>query len=43
MRLNILSVVLMVTFGTLISPREAFAVIQNLNGQTGENETFQND
>jgi len=43
MRLNILSVVLMVTFGTLISPREAFAVIQNLNGQTGQNQTFQND
>ena len=43
MRLRVLSVVLLTTLWVFIAPREALAVVQSLNGQTGQTQTFQND
>lgn len=43
MKLRILSIVLLVMLGMLVTPTEALAVIQSLNGQTGQTQTFNND
>lgn len=43
MKLRILSITLLVLLGLLASPTEVQAVIQGLNSQTGQTQTFQND
>lgn len=43
MILRIFISVLLATSWILITPKEALAVIQNLNGQTGQTQTFSND
>lgn len=43
MKLRIVLSILLATSWILITPKEALAVIQNLNGQTGQTQSFQND
>lgn len=42
-KFRILSVILTATLVALVAPTKALAVVQNLNGQTGQIQTFQND
>lgn len=42
-KLPILFITILVFLTLFTNPREAFAVVQNLNGQTGQTQTFQND
>lgn len=42
-KINILLSIVLASSGLLIFPTSAFAVMQNLNGQTGQTQTFQND
>lgn len=43
MKLRILLTAFLASFTFFVIPTEVFAVIQNLNGQTGQTQTFQND
>lgn len=43
MKFNILAVILIAIVGMIFSPKEAHAVIQSLNNQTGQTQTFAND
>lgn len=43
LKLHILLNVLLVLLVVFITPTEALAVVKNLNGQTGDTQTFQND
>jgi len=40
---RVLTITSLVIFGLFASPKEALAVIQSLNGETGQTQTFQND
>lgn len=42
-KLQIFSIVLLGLLALFITPSEALAVVQSLNGQTGQDQTFQND
>lgn len=43
MKLRALAITLVAGLGLLVSPTEVLAVVQSLNGQTGQTQTFQND
>jgi hypothetical protein len=42
-KIHTLSITLVTTLALLVAPTEAFAVIQRLNSQAGQTQTFQND